>query len=194
MLSNEDGFRGAMEMSSERRVTKPIDSAKVFVVHGRDEALRRSIFDFLRAVGLKPIEWNQAVILSRNASPYIGDILDMAMRQVQAVVVLLTGDDEARLRGEFVSVDDADYERELTPQPRPNVIFEAGLALGRFPDRTILVQVGKLRPFSDIAGRHSIRFKNTVKARQELAQRLKIAGCPVDLSGTDWHDAGLFGG
>jgi predicted nucleotide-binding protein len=134
------------------------------------------------------------VILSRNASPYIGDILDMAMRQVQAVVVLLTGDDEARLRGEFVSVDDADYERELTPQPRPNVIFEAGLALGRFPDRTILVQVGKLRPFSDIAGRHSIRFKNTVKARQELAQRLKIAGCPVDLSGTDWHDAGLFGG
>ena len=73
-----------------------------------------------------------------------------------------------------------------------NVIFEAGLALGKYPERTILVQVGALKPFSDIAGRHFVRLRNSSKSRQELAQRLKLAGCEVNLSGTDWHDAGLF--
>jgi predicted nucleotide-binding protein len=72
------------------------------------------------------------------------------------------------------------------------VIFEAGLALGKYPDRTILVQVGNLRPFSDVAGRHFIQLRNSSKSRQELAQRLKLAGCEVDLTGTDWHDAGSF--
>jgi predicted nucleotide-binding protein len=28
----------------------------VFVVHGRDEVLRKSMFDFLRALGLNPME------------------------------------------------------------------------------------------------------------------------------------------
>ena len=31
-----------------------------------------------------------------------------------------------------------------------------------------------------------------VKDRQEIAARLKDAGCDVDLSGTDWHTTGEF--
>lgn len=114
------------------------------------------------------------------------------MGYAQAIVVLFTGDDQARLKDELLSINDPDYESELTPQSRPNVIFEAGLALGKYPDRTILVQVGNLRSFSDLAGRHYIRLRNTSKSRQEFAQRLRLAGCEVDLSGTDWHDAGAF--
>ena len=162
------------------------------MIHGRDEAMRRALFDFLRSIDLKPIEWSEAVELTGKPSPFVGEILDAAMQHAQAIIVLFTGDDQARLRDEFLSGNDPVYERETTPQSRPNVIFEAGLALGRYPERTILVQIGTLRPFSDIAGRHLIRLKNTSKSRQELALRLKLAGCEVDLSGTDWHDAGLF--
>ena len=168
------------------------DKSRVFVVHGRNKALRRALFDFLRAIDLKPIEWNEAVRLTGTPSPHIGEILDVAMGHAQAILVLFTGDDQARLNDTFLSIDDPDYERKLTPQARPNVIFEAGLALGKYPERTILVQIGNLRHFSDIAGRHFIRLRNSSKSRQELAQRLKLAGCKVDLSGTDWHDAGLF--
>jgi predicted nucleotide-binding protein len=175
-------------MNSQQKPNK----TRVFVVHGRDEEMRRALFDFLRAIDLKPIEWSEAVALTGKPSPFVGEILDTAMLHAQAIVVLFTGDDQARLRNEFLSVNDPAYERETTPQSRPNVIFEAGLALGKYPDRTILVQVGNLRPFSDIAGRHLLRLKNTSKSRQELAQRLKLAGCDVDLSGTDWHDAGSF--
>lgn len=166
--------------------------SRVFVIHGRNDEMRRALFDFLRAIDLKPIEWSEAVALTGKPSPFVGEILDAAMEYAQAIIVLFTGDDQARLRDEFLSDSDPAYERETTPQSRPNVIFEAGLALGRYPHRTILVQAGKLRPFSDIAGRHLIRLKNTSKTRQELAQRLRLAGCEVDLSGTDWHDAGSF--
>ncbi len=177
---------------SGRRSAKVHDPSRVFVVHGRDENLRRSLFDFLRAIGLKPIEWSQAIEMTGTPSPYIGDVLDSALQRAQAVIVLLTGDDEARLREEFVSPDDPPYEREFIPQPRLNVLFEAGLALGRYPQRTVLVQAGRFKPFSDLAGRYTIRLRNSTRARQELAQRLQRAGCPVDLSGTDWQDAGSF--
>jgi len=33
----------------------------VFVIHGRNEAARKSMFEFLRAIGLKPLEWSQAL-------------------------------------------------------------------------------------------------------------------------------------
>ena len=168
------------------------NKSRVFVVHGRDEEARRALFDFLRAIDLKPIEWSKAVALTGKPSPFVGEILDAAMQYAQAIIVLFTGDDEVRLKDEFLWVNDPIYEREATPQSRPNVIFEAGLALGKYPERTILVQVGTLRPFSDIAGRHFVRLRKSSKSRQELAQRLRLAGCEVDLSGTDWLEAGSF--
>ena len=74
-------------------------------------------------------------------SPSISEILDAAFKKAQAVIVLLTGDDEVRLREEFRDTEDKDFEAVLTPQARPNVLFEAGMALGRYPDQTILVRI-----------------------------------------------------
>ena len=171
----------------------PTDRAKVFVVHGRNSAVRDAMFSCLRAIGLKPIEWSEAVLATGRPTPYIGDILDAAFSQAQAVVVLLTPDDEARLRPEFVQGDDPPHERDLAGQARPNVLFEAGMAMGRDSGRTVLVEIGVLRPFSDVAGRHVVRFDGSSQRRQELAQRLQSAGCEVNLSGTDWHTVGDFG-
>jgi hypothetical protein len=66
------------------------------------------------------------------------------------------------------------------------------MAMGRDVRRTVLVQVGALRPFSDVGGRHILRLNNTSARRQDLAERLKTAGCDVDLTGRDWHTAGSF--
>lgn len=181
-----------MAKSFEPKKQENVLNDRVFVVHGRNEELRKSMFDFLRSIGLKPIEWSQAIQLTGESSPYIGSVLDVAFQHAQSVVVLLTGDDEAKLRQEYLTDKHPSYEKNLTPQARPNVLFEAGLALGRFPTRTIIVEVGDLRPFSDIAGRHIIRLDNSIKLRQELAQRLATAGCKIDLSGTDWHQTGNF--
>jgi predicted nucleotide-binding protein len=173
------------------RIVKAKDNS-VFVVHGRNDKLRRSLFDFLRALGLKPLEWEKVVLMTKRTNPYIGEILDSTMARVQAVVVLFSPDDEARLRPEFLTRSDGSGEKQLRGQPRPNVLFEAGLALGRHPDKTILVEVGKLRKFSDIAGRHVVKLSNDYSKRNDLANRLENLGCKVDKQGTDWTKAGDF--
>jgi predicted nucleotide-binding protein len=173
------------------KITKAKDNS-VFVVHGRNDKLRRSLFDFLRALGLKPLEWEKVVLMTKRTNPYIGDILDNTMAKVQAVVVLFSPDDLARLRPELVTKNDAASEKQPRGQPRPNVLFEAGLALGRHPGKTILVEVGKLRKFSDIAGRHVVRLSNAYDKRNDLANRLENLGCNVDKQGTDWTKAGDF--
>lgn len=171
---------------------RPIDKRKVFIVHGRNGKARDALFAFLRAIGLHPLEWSEAVKATGRPSPYIGEVLDQAFSTAQAAVVLFTPDDEARLKELLRSADDPPHETELTGQARPNVLFEAGMAMGRNENRTILVELGSLRPFSDIAGRHTIRLDNTSQRRQELAQRLQAADCPVNLDGVDWHTAGDF--
>lgn len=137
------------------------------------------------------MEWSHAVELTGEGSPYIGQVLDAALDHAAAIVVLMTPDEIAYLQPQY-GHGAGDAETQPAPQARPNVLFEAGMALGRDPKRTVLVEVGDVRPFSDVAGRHAIRLTNSSEVRQELARRLATAGCDVDVRGTDWHSAGDF--
>ena len=178
-------------MPSPIQLEVSANNTAVFVVHGRNDALARSMFDFLRAIGLKPMEWDRGVALTESGSPYVGEVLDAAFQHVRAVVVLLTPDEIAYLQPRYASSDD-DPETRPAEQARPNVLFEAGMALARHPRRTVLVEIGSVRPFSDIAGRHTIRLTNDAAKRRELAGRLETAGCAVNLEGSGWEKAGDF--
>jgi predicted nucleotide-binding protein len=170
---------------------KPERSRAVFVVYGRNAEARRALFAFLRSIGLSPIEWPQALTATGKASPYIGEVIETGLSIAHAVVVLWTPDEIACLRPEYADGGD-DPDVEPSTQARPNVMFEAGFALGRAPDRVVLVELGRVRHFSDVVGRHTVHLGNSIASRQELATRLRTAGCAVDLSGTDWHTAGDF--
>ncbi|MEU3002377.1 nucleotide-binding protein [Streptomyces sp. NPDC006995] len=165
-----------------------VDPRKVFVIHGRHEPARRGLFEFLRAIGLDPIEWSEAIQMTGKGSPYIGEVLDTAFASAQAVVVLQTPDDVTYLHESLTYPGDPECSPQM--QPRPNVLFEAGMAMGRHEDRTIIVELGQVKVFSDIHGRHVVRLDNSLKKRQELATRLQTAGCSARTNGTDWHDAG----
>lgn len=170
----------------------PKNPRTVFVVLGKNVAINDAMFQFLTAIDLRPLEWTEARALTGEPSPYVGQILDAAFEEASAVVVLMTPDDEARLRNEFRREGDGPHEVRLTPQARPNVLYEAGMAMGLHPKRTVLVAVGKLRPFSDIDGRHVVHMNNSPERRQDLAERLKTAGCPVKTTGQQWYNAGNF--
>lgn len=191
-ITGPPGSLAGADRQHVRSVLTPTERRKVFVVHGRNEGARRALFTFLRSIGLDPLEWSEAIKAAGHPNPYIGDILDAAFSRAHAVVVLFTPDDSACLHEQFRSESDPQYEMEPTGQARPNVLFEAGMAMGRDPNKTVLVEMGTLRPFSDIGGRHLLRIDNSSRQRHQLAQRLKDAGCPVKLDGTDWHAAGDF--
>ena len=118
------------------------DTSNVFVVHGRNLRAAKALFEFLRALGLHPIEWARAVKATGHGSPHVGEVLDAGFALCQAVVVLMTPDDVGYVRERFFySNDDPPEEAMPRGQPRLNVIFEAGMALGRFPERTIIVEL-----------------------------------------------------
>jgi predicted nucleotide-binding protein len=146
------------------------DPTFVWVVHGRNLKARDGMFAFLRALDLRPLEWDQAVGLTGKGAPYVGEVLDRAFESAAVVVVLMTPDEIAYLRSEYAA-HEQDPDTQPAPQARPNVLFEAGMALGRHPDRTIIVEMGSVRPFSDIAGRHLVRLDGSPASRKALAQR-----------------------
>lgn len=163
---------------------------RVFVVHGRNSTLRTGMFEFLRALRLEPIEWGHAVDLSKDPASYVKHILDAALGSCGAVLVLLSGDDKVRLRGELCRPEDDKSETTFRYQARPNVFFELGLAMATTPGKVILVDAGKNKIFSDIEGMHRVRLNNSPEARNELAGRLSSAGCDVNTRGADWLKAG----
>lgn len=167
----------------------PADPHKVFVVYGRNDAARIAMFELLRAVGLHPLEWSELRAATGKPSPYIGEILDAGFALSQACVVLMTPDDEVRLRDEFV---EDDLERIVSHQPRPNVLLEAGMALDKYRDRTVIVELGRMRQVSDLGGIHTLRMNDTREKRRELAERLRDAECDVRLEGSVWETAGDF--
>jgi predicted nucleotide-binding protein len=177
--------KATKKAAARRNVPKERDRA-VFVVHGRNMKARNGLFAFLRALGLQPIEFIQAIRMTGEPSPYVGTVLDVAFREAAAIVVLFTPDDEARLKTAHRKSSDPPYERLLSGQARPNVLFEAGIALGRNPTNTVLIQIGELRQFSDVAGRHIMHLANDATSRRELASKLETAGLRVDTTGTDW--------
>lgn len=161
----------------------------VMVVYGRDEAARADMFNLLRALHLRPIEWNDAVIRTGKASPYVGEILATVFDMAQAFLVLLTPDEEVRLRE---GLRETPEDAAVAFQARPNVILEAGMALATAEARTILLEIGSVRGLSDLGGRHVVRFNNTAERRNDLVQRLKIAGCVPNTDGSDWITLGNF--
>lgn len=179
-------------LKSGERTAVPSDKPdskhkKVMVIYGHDEEANRALFDCLRAMGLQPQEWGHLIQQSQIGSPYIGAVLAEAFKNVQAVVAFFTPDEHVITRTSYAIGQD-----KWRLQARPNVMIEAGMALATHPRETILVVLGEQELPSDLSGRHFIRLDGTGMPLKNLGERLKTAGCAVELDGTDWLNPERF--
>jgi predicted nucleotide-binding protein len=180
-------FGGAAQVEPQAQpeeAAQSLDPKRVMVVHGRNESARVAMFHFLRALGLQPIEWEAAIRETGMGSPHNLEAVRAAMDVGQAVVVVLTAEDQAGLLP--VLTEPGDPDTALQGQPRQNVILEAGLAMGIGRDRTILVEIGPIRRASDFDGLNAVRMSNAAPKRMALKSRLEGAGCDTSETGTDW--------
>ena len=168
------------------------DPREVFVIHGRDEQARLALWRFLQALDLHPLAWEEIVRRTGTAVPYMGEVLFKAFEENQAAVVLCTPDDGALLHEDLRGARDPAYEKKLTGQVRPNVLIEMGMALALQPERTVIIEIGDLRPASDVAGRNVIHFNGRAESLLKIAQRLEVVGCAVNRNGTDWLNTAPF--
>ncbi len=175
---------------------KPVKTTRnntIFVVHGRDTKLNEDIFAFLRAIGINAREFSQAVADARGANPNITQIVKNVMKQAQGVLVMFSPDEGAKIKAKFATKQEKKNGIKVEPQSRPNVMFEAGLALGAHPEKTLIVQVGEVRKLSDIDGMHILHLSGSSTSRKELAQRLKTKlKFKVETTGTSWLTEGNF--
>jgi predicted nucleotide-binding protein len=168
----------------------------VFVVYGRDGEVNSAVFQLLRQLDLRPLEW-ETLIRGHGGgiTPPLSEIVVNAPRQASAAVVVLTPDDMVMLHSELRKPREDPFELHPSMQARPNVVLELGIALGVYAERTLILEFGDLRPIADIAGLNTIRFHQStghVEALKKIAGRLKWAGLPIDDSGTDWLNPAPF--
>lgn len=168
----------------------------IFVVYGRDGQANSAVFQLLRRLALKPLEWESLVRGTGGPiTPPLSEVVINAPRLAAAAVVVLTPDDMVMLHPELRKPREDGFELRPSLQPRPNVLLELGLVLGVYPLRTLIIQFGDLRPVADLAGLNTIRFHQStdhIDALRKIAGRLQQAGLPIDDAGSDWLDPTPF--
>lgn len=162
------------------------DPSKVFIIQGRNKAASDELRKFLLALGLE--EWtfdDVARDLGNEASIY--DIVARGMSGTKVVIAFFTPDELARLQPREQFRREHDERRDVVRwQPRPNVLYEAGLARGLAPkDALLLVSFGRVDLPSDLDGIHILRLRNDLRIRKDLRERLITAGCAVK-AGDEW--------
>ena len=142
-------------------------SSKVFVVHGHNHGVKEAVARFLEKLDLEPVILHEKPNAGRTVIEKFSDYAD-----VHFAIVLLTGDDEARVRA---STDD------LLPRARQNVILELGYFLGKLGRARVcaLYEAGVEIP-SDYQGVLFVEYNPSDRWRFDLVRELVAAGFAVD--------------
>jgi predicted nucleotide-binding protein len=172
-------------------VSKMPDPKRVFVIYGRNTGAYDQMVKFLRAIKLDPKSFYE-VSAERGANATVLEVVRHGMEQAAGVVAMFTPDEWAVLRQTFNPKRIQSVETERW-QARPNVIFEAGLALGIAEHRTVLVKLGEVQLFSDVGGIHLVNLDNGHASRNLLRGKLKTAGCEPDMQTGDHLNAAQAG-
>lgn len=161
-------------------VKMPVDRKKVFVVHGRNEAVLNQVELFLHRIGLEPI------ILFREVSEgrVVIEKFEYHASTAGYAIVILTPEDIGYLREEY---NDGKGKGADEERARQNVVFEMGYFFARLGrGKVAALQQGHVTKPSDIEGIVYIPMRSGNSDWQlNLAKEMKSAG--VDLN---WEKIG----
>jgi hypothetical protein len=124
-----------------------------FIIHGQDAEPRNELARFLRSLGVNVLSFHQAAS-SRSSVRMILKTVLSGIKQADVVIVLFTPDEQAVFHNPRSGTyhgrpGDSKWEGW---EARPNVIFEAGIAIGVAGKKTIIARLGPVRDFSDLGG------------------------------------------
>jgi hypothetical protein len=143
---------------------------KVFVVHGRDEAIKQSVARLLETLECEPVILHERP----NLGATLVEKFETNAEQADFAVVLLTPDDVGHIGGE---------PHGASPRARQNVIFELGYFLGRLGRKYVcaLYSDGVTLP-SDFGGIVYVPLDSSGAWRLTLTREMKAAGLEIDLN------------
>lgn len=164
-LQEEIGDSVDIETSSPSAKTGPVQSRRIFIVHGHDEGARQTVARFIERIGF------DAVILSEQANQGRTIIEKIeANNDVGFAIVLLTPDD--------VGGKTAD---SLKSRARQNVMLELGYFIGHLGrPRVCALAKGNLEIPTDFAGVLWEVLDDAGAWKQALARELAAADYGID--------------
>jgi predicted nucleotide-binding protein len=164
--------------------------SNVFICHGRNQQAVEELSRFLRYIGLQPTTFRDVAARMPNRSAV--EIVRRGMAEARAVLVLFTPDEKAQLDPKLHQRGEPSVEQSRC-QARPNVVFEAGVALAIDPEKTQLITMGAVELCSDLQGPQVVRLSNDKISRVDLRARLSHLGCPVSHHNLDFDKLNLAG-
>lgn len=139
-IQNDEYEAPDINKTKTKKESSVMNNKKIFIVHGRNEAIRDKVEAFVRRIGLEP------VILCKEANRG-QSILEkiISYSDVGFALVLYTGCDEGRLSGS---------EEVCKPRARQNVVFEHGYMIAHLSkDRVVaLIEDNSIEIPGDYAG------------------------------------------
>ncbi|HXM21630.1 MAG TPA: nucleotide-binding protein [Terriglobales bacterium] len=166
-----DGTRPQPRLSSPQHTVSLLQSKKVFIVHGHDEAAKESVARFLERLKLEPIILHEQPNSGRTLIEKFEVYSDVGF-----AVVLLTPDDVG------APASEANNPASMKRRARQNVILELGYFIGRLSRRRVcaLYKQGVEIP-SDYEGVVYVELDPAGAWHVKLAQELSEAGVPISL-------------
>ena len=149
---------------------RAVPTGPIFVVHGHDDAHK---YELMRLLDRTAIESDSIVLHEQaNSGATILEKFERHAQTASCAVVLLTGDDEGRLRGGDVS---------LRPRGRQNVILELGVFIGLLGrNHVVVLKDPDVEVPSDLSGLVYLTLDNGGAWRYELLKELAAMGIKVD--------------
>lgn len=156
--------------NQETESASPIDSSRVFVVHGHDKSLKQSVARLVEHLELEPIILHEQSNEGRTIIEKFEQYADVSF-----AIVLLTPDDVGR--------STRSAKNEESPRARQNVIFELGYFIGKLGrKRVCALYVEGVELPSDMSGVIYIKHDESDSWKYKLAREMKSAELAVDLN------------
>ena len=145
-------------------------SSRIFIVHGRNEAMKQTVARTIEKIGLAPIVLHEKPSKGRTIIEKFTDYSDVSF-----AVVLLSSDDVA-------------YPKNQPPEhakfrARQNVVFELGFFIGKLGRKRVLVLYEEDKDFempSDYSGVLYTPYDKAGRWQFDLVKELKACGYNVD--------------
>jgi len=154
---------------SKNDVSSSIQTKKIFIVHGHDDAMKESVARAVSKLGLEPIILHEQPNSGRTIIEKFEKNAD-----VQFAIALLSPDDFA--------YGSNSSPKNAVPRARQNVILELGYFVGRLGRERVLAlkKDGNMDIPSDFAGVVYTTYDQAGKWRFEMVRELKVVGYEVD--------------
>jgi predicted nucleotide-binding protein len=145
-----------------------VDNTKVFIVHGRDEAILHTVARFVEKLHLNPIilfeQPGQGKTIIEKFEKY---------SSTKYAIILFTPDDIGR----------ASKESELKPRARQNVVLELGYFIGKLDRKNVAVLFDEsIEMPSDFRGIEYIPIDPAGAWKLKLAKEMKASGLLIDMN------------